>query len=203
MSKQWQKMRKHDQYYKQAKTYGYRSRAAYKLKQINKKFRILQHGDYVLDLGAAPGGWTQVALEIVGSRGKVIGIDLEPITKINNATFLIGDITNDGIVESIARQIEDKKFDVIISDAAPNISGNYSIDQAKSVYLAESALNLAVQLLKPNGNLVIKVFEGEDFQQFFLKIKKVFRISKKFSPKASRARSSEIYVIGLDYQSKN
>jgi 23S rRNA (uridine2552-2'-O)-methyltransferase len=199
MTKQWLKTHKHDSYYKKAKTEGYRSRSAYKLLQINNKFKVIHQGNVVLDLGAAPGGWSQAAAELVGKNGIVIGIDLDPIKKINNVIFLVGDITDPKIVDSINEHLNDKSIDIIISDAAPNISGNYSMDQARSVFLAESALDLAKQLLKANGNFVVKVFEGEDFPQFYSKLKILFRRSKKFSPKASRTRSSEIYVIGLGF----
>ena len=202
MSKQWLKTHKQDSYYKQAKASGYHSRAAFKLKQINKKFKVIRSGDIVLDLGAAPGGWSQVAARLVGEAGKVIGVDLKPIVKVENAIFIVGDMTDKKTLEAIKEHVDDKGVDVVISDAAPNISGNYSIDQAKSVYLAENALDIANQLLNPDGNFVVKVFEGEDFQQFFKRVKDAFWHGKKFSPKASRARSSEIYVIGLGYKRK-
>jgi 23S rRNA (uridine2552-2'-O)-methyltransferase len=204
MSKQWLQKHKHDTYYKQAKADGYRSRAAYKLKQINNKFKVIRRGDIVLDLGAAPGGWTQVAAELVGSKGKIVGVDLNAIEELkdhnNNIYFLTGDITDEEVVGDISQYINEKDVNVIISDAAPNISGNYSMDQAKSIYLAEAVLKLARIFLKPHGNLVVKIFQGEDFPEFFQIIKTQFRFSKVFSPKASRVRSSEVYVIGLNYK---
>jgi len=193
-------MHKHDSYYRQAKAHGYRSRAAYKLQQINNKFKLIRRGNVVLDLGAAPGGWLQVASELVGEKGKVLGVDLNRIKELPNVTLLIGDITDPKLIDSIKAHLSDGCVDVVISDVAPNISGNYSIDQARSVFLAKAALNLAKQFLRPNGNFVVKVFEGEDFQEFFNQLKKLFRQSKKFSPQASRARSSEIYVIGLGFK---
>jgi 23S rRNA (uridine2552-2'-O)-methyltransferase len=202
MSKQWLRSHKQDSYYKKAKTNGYRSRAAFKLRQINNKFKVIRQGNIVLDLGAAPGGWSQVAVQIVGETGNVIGVDLDPITKVENAIFIVGDMTAKKTLEAIREHIDDNGVDVVISDAAPNISGNYSIDQAKSVYLAETALDIAKQLLIPNGNFIVKVFEGEDFQQFFKQVKEAFFHAKKYSPKASRARSSEIYVIGLGFKQK-
>jgi 23S rRNA (uridine2552-2'-O)-methyltransferase len=200
MTKQWLKMHKHDSYYKQAKAQGYRSRAAYKLQQINNKFKLIRRGNVVLDLGAAPGGWLQVASELVGGNGRVIGVDLNSIKEIPNVILLVGDITDPKLIDSIRAHLTEGCVDVVLSDAAPNISGNYSIDQARSVFLAEAALNLAKQLLSPNGNFVVKVFEGEDFQEFFNQLKTLFRQSKKFSPQASRARSSEIYAIGLGFK---
>lgn len=200
MSKQWVKMHKHDSYYRKARSEGYRSRAAYKLKQINNKFKIFRPGNIVLDLGAAPGGWSQVAAELVGENGLVIGVDLNPIEDINNTILLIGDITDNQIIAQLKSHLNDNYVDVVISDAAPNISGNYSIDQAKSVFLANSALNLAEQFLKINGKFVVKVFEGEDFQQFVSKIKNRFDRVRNFSPQASRSRSSEVYVIALGFK---
>ncbi len=198
MTKQWIRTHKHDPYYKQAKVQGYRSRAAFKLKQINNKFKVIRRGNLVLDLGAAPGGWSQVASELVGESGKVIGIDLENIKKLSdthNVIFLKGDITSKKVADLIIDHLNDDRVDVVISDAAPNISGNYSIDQAKSIFLAEAALKLGEKLIKADGNLIIKVFEGEDFLEFYNRLKMRFRSVKKFSPEASRTRSSEIYVI--------
>ena len=199
MSKQWQIARKHDLYYKSAKAEGYRSRAAYKLKQINNKFKIFHRGDKVLDLGASPGGWSQVAAEKVGTEGSIIGVDLEHINPLDqdNLIFLIGDITDAGTIDLIKEHLRGSEVDVVMSDAAPNISGNYDLDQARSVYLAEAALDLSKILLKRNGKFVVKVFEGMDFKEFMDRIRNTFKKCKLYSPKASRARSSEIYVIGL------
>ncbi len=203
MSKQWLKAHKRDGYYRLAKSEGYRSRAAYKLKEIHKKFRIFHKGDLILDLGAAPGGWSQVAAELVGTNGSVLGVDLDkvfPLKNSGNIEFIIGDITDLKLVDQLKEHVRGREINVVISDAAPNISGNYSIDQAKSIYLAESALHLAERLLAQNGNFVVKVFEGEDFKEFVDKVKENYKARKIFSPKASRTRSSEIYVIGLGFQ---
>jgi 23S rRNA (uridine2552-2'-O)-methyltransferase len=202
MTKTWQRERKKDGYYKRAKQEGYHSRAAYKLKQINNKFKIFHRKDIVLDLGAAPGGWSQVASELIGEYGHVIGVDLVSVSAFGNVEFIVGDITDHGLSDILIEKMDNKKINVIISDAAPNISGNYSIDQAKSIFLAESALNLAIRLLAQGGNFVVKVFEGEDFKEFIDKVKDKFHSRKIFSPKASRARSSEVYVIGLGFRLK-
>ena len=201
MGKQWQRMHKKDTYYKRAKAEGYRSRAAYKLKEINSKFNIIHKSDVVLDLGAAPGGWSQVAAELVGANGLVIGVDLDrinPIKNFSNVFFLTGDITDAKIVDTITEKMMGRDVNIIISDAAPNISGNYSVDQANSIYLAEAALKLADQLLVPKGNFIVKVFEGEDFKEFIDRVKSKFQKRRIFSPKASRSRSSEVYVMGFD-----
>ena len=199
MTKQWQRQRKNDQFYKQAKSEGYRSRAAFKLKQIDNKFKIFRHGDIVLDLGAAPGGWSQVAFERVGEKGMVIGIDLDHISPFRTVNFIIGDITDPNLIMTVEELLKNKKCNVIISDAAPNITGNYSIDQARSVYLAEAVLNFASHFLTKYGKIVIKVFEGEDFNRLIKRLKAKFQNVRRFSPKASRARSSEIYVIGFGF----
>jgi 23S rRNA (uridine2552-2'-O)-methyltransferase len=207
MTKQWLRAHKKDGYYKRAKTQGYRSRAAYKLMEINKKFKIIQKGDTVIDLGAAPGGWSQVAAENVGDNGLVIGIDLAAINPLENADnkgivkFLKGDITKPETISKIKYEVGGRKIKVVISDLAPNISGNYSIDHANSIFLAEAALNIAQQVLTEGGAFVVKVFEGEDFFEFKNKVKKIFKTCNIFSPKASRQRSSEIYVIGLRFKS--
>jgi 23S rRNA (uridine2552-2'-O)-methyltransferase len=200
MTKRWQRDHKNDPYYKKAKAEGYRSRAAYKLKQINDKYHVIHRGDIVLDLGAAPGGWSQVAKELVGKKGQIVGLDLKRIKPLSDVVFLVGDISDEDIIEQIQENIDTNHVDVIISDAAPNISGNYSVDQARSIFLAETAFNLCQKILGPTGNFVVKVFEGEDFKQFYDEIKNSFKTSHLFSPKASRASTSEIYVIGLGYK---
>jgi 23S rRNA (uridine2552-2'-O)-methyltransferase len=201
MTKQWLRAHKKDPYYKAAKSAGYRSRAAYKLNEINKKFKIFRPGDTVLDLGASPGGWSQVALERVGGSGLVIGVDIDSFNSLNtnNMHFLRGDITDPNIVIKIQELTNARAINIIISDIAPNISGHYSMDQARSIYLAENVLKLTDKLLNRNGKLVLKVFEGEDFLDFKLKVKQKFRNVRYFSPKASRAKSSEIYVIGMGF----
>jgi len=200
MAKRWYRDRKKEFYYKQAKKQGYRARSAYKLLQIQQRYNILKRGDTILDLGAAPGGWSQVAKEIVGEEGKVIGVDLLPIKPIKNIHFIEGDITDTETMEKIKELIGKKKIDVVISDMSPNISGNYSLDQARSVWLCEYALNYAENFLKEKGNLVCKVFEGEDFNNLRAKIKKRFHKVENVIPKASRKTSSEVYLVGISFK---
>ncbi|MCD6468907.1 MAG: RlmE family RNA methyltransferase [Thermoplasmata archaeon] len=200
MAKRWYRDRKKEFYYKQAKKQGYRARSAYKLLQIQQRYNILKRGDTILDLGAAPGGWSQVAKEIVGEEGKVIGVDLLPIKPIKNIHFIEGDITDTETMEKIKELIGKKKIDVVISDMSPNISGNYSLDQARSVWLCEHALNYAENFLKEKGNLVCKVFEGEDFNNLRAKIKKRFHKVENVIPKASRKTSSEVYLVGISFK---
>ena len=191
----WYRQRKKEHFYRAAKKEGYRSRAAYKLKQIQNRFHIIRKGDVVIDIGAAPGGWSQVAREIVGEKGLVVGIDLQPIKPIKGAIFIVGDITKKETIEKIKEKIGNKKVDVIISDMSPNISGNYSLDHANSIWLAENALDFAKKFLKNNGNFICKVFEGELLKEFLNKVKTSFEVVKLHSPPASRKSSSEIYVI--------
>jgi 23S rRNA (uridine2552-2'-O)-methyltransferase len=198
----WYLEKKREHYYKQAKKNGYRARSAYKLKQIQKKFHILKKGDNVVDLGAAPGGWSLVAKELVGERGNVIGIDLLPINKIEGITFLEGDMTEDQSIEKIKQSLNTSVVDVVLSDMSPNISGNYSLDQAKSVFLCEQALKTVNSILKNNGNFICKIFEGEDLKSFIEKIKPMFKSIKKFSPDASRKTSSEVYIIAKSFMKK-
>jgi len=191
----WYKEKKKEHFYKQAKRVGYRARSSFKLLQIQKKFNIIKKGDTVVDLGAAPGGWSQVAKEIVGENGKVIGVDLMQIRPLFGVTFLQADMTRESSLCELENVIEGKQADVIISDMSPDISGNYSVDHARSLYLSEQALKTAEILLKLNGNFVCKVFTGEDLDVFVKKINKKFRIVKRHSPPASRKTSSEIYII--------
>ena len=191
----WYREKKREHFYKEAKKVGYRARSAFKLKQIQKKFKIIQKGDTVLDLGAAPGGWSQVAKEIVNEQGLVIGVDLSFIEPINGITFLQGDLTESSTIQEIRDMIGGNKADVILSDMSPNISGNYSVDHARSIFLCEQALVASGFLLKKDGSFVCKVFDGEDLQGFVEKTNKLFKIVRQFSPVASRKSSSEVYVI--------
>ena len=191
----WYREKKREHFYKEAKKVGYRARSAFKLKQIQKKFKIIQKGDTVLDLGAAPGGWSQVAKELVGKQGTVIGVDLSPIESLDGITFLQGDLTEDSTIQEIREKIGDNKVDVMLSDMSPNISGNYSVDHARSIFLCEQALVASGFLLKKDGSFVCKVFDGEDLQGFVEKTNKLFKIVRQFSPVASRKSSSEVYII--------
>lgn len=189
-------MNRKDYYYKLAKREKYRSRAAYKLKQLNGKFKIIKNGHKVLDLGAAPGGWMQVLREFVGSDGFVLGVDLNEIKplKIDNVVAIKGDFTSPKTIEEIKGII--KEADVVVSDASPDISGVWDIDHLRSVELGRSALALAKDILKPGGNFLIKVFQGSEVDDFYREVKAAFNYSKRTKPKASRDASSEIYIVG-------
>ncbi len=196
MTKRWQGDRKKDYYYKLAKSEEYRSRASYKLKQLNKKFRLIKRNDAVLDLGAAPGGWMQAAGEIVGRRGIVVGVDLEEIEPFEgeNIIPLTGDMRQPRTIERI-KEIREE-FDAVISDASPDISGVWDVDHFNSVDLARHALGIATNLLKEGGNLLVKVFQGNLLKEFEGKVRKEFETVKTAKPKASRKQSSEVYITG-------
>lgn len=199
MPKAWIQERKRNYYYRKAKEEKYRSRAAYKLFQAVEKYRFMKKGDIVIDLGAAPGGWTQAARKIVGAEGFVLGVDLKPIEPFpeRNVRTIIGDITE----EETAKQILDiipRKADVVISDASPNISGIWELDHARQIDLAQKALQIALEILKPRGNFFVKVFQGDMLKDFVSKVKQHFKDVKVIKPKASRAKSSEMFVLGIN-----
>lgn len=196
----WYSEKKKEHFYKEAKRFGYRARSAFKLIQIQKRFSILRTEDFVIDLGAAPGGWSQVAKDIVGEKGTVVGIDLSPIKPIIGITFLQGDMTEDTSIQEIINIVGEKKADAVLSDMSPDISGTYSVDHARSIFLSEHALTTAELVLKPGGNFVCKVFSGEDLEDFVKKVITKFRSVKRFAPDASRKSSSEIYIIAKSFQ---
>lgn len=194
MSRRWIKEKKREYYYRKAKAEHYRSRAAFKLKQLNEKFELLKRGDYVLDLGAAPGGWMQAAREIVGSEGFVLGVDLQRIKEFEeqNVKSVQGDFTAKETIEKIKSQLP--RCDVIISDASPDISGVWNIDHFRSVELCRGVLKIAKELLRPRGSLLIKIFQGELINEFVDEAKKDFEFVKLTKPRASRAQSAEMYL---------
>jgi len=197
MSKRWVSEKKKEHYYKKAKKKGYRARSAYKLLQINEKHHVISQGDTVIDLGCAPGGWSQVALEIVGEKGTVIAVDIARTEPIDGITFIRGDAAKEETKKKILEAAED--VDVVISDMSPNITGHYSMDHARSVDLAEIALELASGTLRRGGNFVVKVFQGDMFKAYFDDVKSKFRFVKGHSPAASRKSSSEIYIVAKGY----
>ncbi|ABE52113.1 23S rRNA (uridine(2552)-2'-O)-methyltransferase [Methanococcoides burtonii] len=183
-----------DTYYWRAKDEGYRSRAAYKLFQINEKHEVIKEDDTIVDLGAAPGGWLEVAKKISG--GKIVGVDLRRIKEIEGVETIKGDITSDETIKKIIELVGEGGADVVICDAAPNLSGNWSLDHARSIDLTTSALECAKKILKPKGHFIVKVFQGDMFKEYMDKVRESFTYTRAFSPKASRPESAEIYVIG-------
>ncbi|KZX15036.1 ribosomal RNA large subunit methyltransferase E [Methanobrevibacter cuticularis] len=200
MGKQWQVQKKKDPYYKRAKGENYRSRASFKLLQLNKKYKIIKKGNNVVDLGAVPGGWSQVALEKVEEEGMVLGIDLQKIKPFpeENFHFIKGDFTKEETQRKII-DIMGGTVDAIISDASPSLSGIKDVDHLRSIDLAESTIDICDNILEENGNLIMKVFQGNEFKNLLEKMKKRFKILKTTKPSSSRKRSSEMYVIGLKY----
>lgn len=206
MTKRWLRERRKDTYYKKAKELNYRSRAAFKLIQIHDRFNVVKQGDAVLDMGANPGGWSQVALELTGSEGTVIAVDLKHIEPIPGVEFIRGDARTDEVADEVREILAAKgkqSLDVIVSDMSPNISGNYDMDQARSVELCEAVLETAADLLRPGGRIVMKVFEGDMFIDLMEKVRGQFHNVRRHAPKASRASSSEIYIIAKGYRPQN
>ncbi len=199
MGKKWQRDRKKDRFYKKAKEQNYRSRASYKLKQINRRFKIIRKKNVVLDLGAAPGGWLQVAGEMVGEEGFVLGVDLEEIDAFEekNIVTIQADMTDEETFEKI-KEILPRAPDIVISDASPDISGVWDIDHFRSVELARTAYGIAQELLAPGGNFLVKVFQGGELKGFEEEVKRGFRFMKIVKPEASKGKSSEIYVLGRE-----
>ncbi|MFP8957882.1 SAM-dependent methyltransferase [Natrialbaceae archaeon A-CW3] len=193
-------MTRKDDYYNRAKQQGYRSRAAYKLKQLDDLENLISGGDTVVDLGAAPGGWLQVAAEKVGPRGRVIGVDLQRIKPLEQADLaertetLRGDMTQDKTKQRVL-DAAGGPVDCVVSDMAPNMSGEYSLDQARSLHLARMAYETALELLDTGGNLAVKVFEGPDVDALREEMGEEFQYVRATSPDASRKSSSEIYLL--------
>ena len=180
-----------DAFQRKARREGYRARSTYKLKDIQKRSKIFKTGDKVLDLGAAPGGWSQVALEFIGEEGKLVGVDLQHILPLKGALFLKGDLREKEIRDKLHELMP--KADVVISDMSPNLSGNYSVDQARSVELSSLALEIAAERVA--SAFVVKVFEGADFQEYRKAVIDEFGSVRTLSPEASRKQSSEVYLI--------
>ena len=194
-SGQWLKEHFDDPYVQRAKEEGYRSRASYKLLELDKKDRLLRPGMVVVDLGAAPGGWSQVAAEKIGSTGQVVASDILPMDSLADVSFVQGDFTEESVYEQILEAIDGRQVDLVISDMAPNMSGMNSIDQPRAIYLVELALELARQVLKPEGVFLAKVFQGEGFDPLLAEMRQSFKKAQSRKPDSSRARSREIYQL--------
>jgi len=202
LPKAWIKERKREYYYRKAKEETFRSRAAYKLLQAAEKHRFIKPGDVVVDLGAAPGGWTQASRRIVGSSGFVLGIDLKHMEPIDlpNVRTVTGDVTDPQITQNI-RELLPRSADVVISDVSPNISGIWELDHARQIDLTRHSLRIATSVLKSEGNFFVKVFHGDMLNDLVKEVKQRFRFVKLVKPKASKAKSSELYVLGMNFKS--
>lgn len=194
----WLRERKRDYYYRKAKEEKYRSRASYKLLEVVWKYHFLNEGDVVVDLGAAPGGWLQAARKTVGGEGFVLGVDFNIIQPVEEANVcaIIGDITQPETIKKI-KEILPSLADAVISDVSPNVSGVWEVDHARQIELARSSLAIAVEILRSGGNFFVKVFQGDMFDDFIREVKNYFRRVKIIKPKASRAKSAEIFVLGM------
>ena len=198
-SKQWLKEHFDDAYVKRSQEDGYRSRASYKLLEIQDKDKLMKPGMTVVDLGAAPGGWSQVAAEIVGEKGRVIASDILPMDGLADVEFIQGDFTEDSVLEQILSVLNDEGADLVISDMAPNMSGMKAIDQPRVMYLAELALDMAKTVLSPGAYFLVKVFQGAGFAEYQREMQACFRSVKTRKPAASRSRSREIYLLGANF----
>ena len=194
-SRRWMNEHLNDEYVKKAQKEGYRCRAVYKLIEIIDKNQIITKGDRILDLGAAPGGWSQVAAKIVGKTGQIIASDILPIEEITGVDFLQGDFTEMSVYKALLSLTKDQKMNTILSDMAPNMSGQLSVDQPKSMYLAELALDMAIKTLTPNGHFLVKAFQGDGFDAYVQIARQTFKRVAIKKPKASRARSKEVYLL--------
>jgi len=200
-SKAWMREHVNDLYVQRAKAEGYRSRAAYKLLELDRKDRLLAPGQLVVDLGAAPGSWSQVAAAKLGARGRLVAVDLLPMEPLPGVHFVQGDFREQQVLDALLLALGGRKADLVISDLAPNISGIGVSDQARAMHLAELALEFARQCLKPGGSLVVKVFQGAGFTEFLTAMRKAFAKVGSRKPEASRGRSSEMYLLGKGLKS--
>ena len=204
LPKAWIQDRKREYYYKKAKEENYRSRATYKLVQANEKYQFIRRNDVVVDLGAAPGGWIQAARKMTGKNGFVLGVDLKPIEPFTQEYIrtIICDLTEPEIVEEILSFLP-RKADVVISDAAPNITGVWEVDHARQIDLATKALEISLSILRPLGNFFVKAFEGDLLNDFIQTVKMHFETVKMVKPQASRAKSSEMYILAMSLKSND
>ncbi|MDF9393511.1 MULTISPECIES: 23S rRNA (uridine(2552)-2'-O)-methyltransferase RlmE [Methylococcus] len=189
-----------DEYVRLAQEKGYRSRAVFKLMELDERDRLFEPGATVIDLGAAPGGWSQYAAQRVGTTGKVLALDILPMEPLPGVTVVQGDFLDDSVFQAVLEASGGCCANVVLSDIAPNMSGNRNVDQPRSMYLAELAFDLAERVLAPKGSFVVKLFQGEGFQEYVAQARKVFASVVMRKPKASRPRSAEIYLVGKGYR---
>jgi len=199
-SNQWMQEHFDDEYVKKAQAMGYRSRSTFKLVEIQEKDKIIRSGMNIIDLGAAPGGWSDYARKIVGKKNKVIGLDLLAIDPIEGVDFIQGDFREDAVLDELMRVLDGAPVDLVMSDMAPNISGNKAMDQPRSIYLAELALDTAQTVLTSGGTFLIKMFQGAGFDEYKKEVTKCFTSVMIRKPKSSRARSKEVYILAKGFK---
>ena len=194
-NRSWIKQHVKDPYVQMSQKDGYRSRASYKLLEIIEKDRLIRPGMTVVDLGAAPGGWSQVAMDLVGHGGRVHALDLLPMDGIAGVDFILGDFTEDEILQELLGLIDKRPVDLVISDMAPNLTGSKAVDQPTSIYLVELAVDLACKVMKPEGVFIAKLFQGEGFDEFVRHVRTLFNTVSMRKPDASRSKSREVYMV--------
>ena len=199
-SQGWLKEHFADPYVKMAQKDGYRSRASYKLLEIQEKDRILRPGNTVIDLGAAPGGWSQVTSRVLGEKGRLIASDILEMDSIPDVTFIQGDFTEESVLAQILEAVGNNPVDLVISDMAPNMSGVKTADQARAMYLCELALDLAGRVLRPGGDFLIKIFQGEGFDVYHKQVREMFEKVQMRKPLSSRDRSREQYLLARGFR---
>ncbi|HSQ08285.1 MAG TPA: 23S rRNA (uridine(2552)-2'-O)-methyltransferase RlmE [Chromatiaceae bacterium] len=199
-SRRWLDRHFNDAYVKRAQQEGYRSRAAFKLLEIQERDRILKPGMGVVDLGAAPGGWSQVARRLVGPQGRVLALDILPMEPIADVTFILGDFREASVLEQLRTTLAGTAVDLVLSDMAPNLSGVAATDQARALYLCELALDLVQLVLKPGGHLVVKAFQGEGFDAYLRQMRGAFAQVLSRKPEASRPESREVYLVAKGFR---
>tara|TARA_B110001450_G_scaffold256643_1_gene287926 strand:- start:10368 stop:10988 length:621 start_codon:yes stop_codon:yes gene_type:complete len=201
-NRSWIKQHVNDPYVKQSQRDGYRSRASYKLLEIVEKDRLIRSGMTVVDLGSAPGGWSQVASRLVGHDGRVHALDILPMNPIAGVDFIQGDFTEDAIFTQLIDLIGSRAVDLVISDIAPNLSGNKAVDQPAMIYLAELGVDLANRVLSKNGVFIAKLFQGQGFDPFVQQVRTLFNGVSIIKPDASRSRSREVYLVAKGLKAK-
>ncbi|KDD68023.1 23S rRNA (uridine(2552)-2'-O)-methyltransferase RlmE [Pseudomonas mohnii] len=199
----WLKRHVNDPYVKQAQKDGYRSRASYKLLEVQEKYKLIRPGMSVVDLGAAPGGWSQVTSRLIGGQGRLIASDILEMDSIPDVTFIQGDFTQDEVLARILEAVGNSQVDLVISDMAPNMSGTPAVDMPKAMFLCELALDLAARILKPGGNFVIKVFQGEGFDAYVKDARQKFDKVQMIKPDSSRGSSREQYMLAWGYRGRS
>ncbi|MCY7295792.1 23S rRNA (uridine(2552)-2'-O)-methyltransferase RlmE [Alteromonas sp. a30] len=199
-SNRWLKEHFDDKYVQKAHKMGLRSRAVFKIEEIQEKDNLIKPGMCVVDLGAAPGGWSQYAADIVGKNGQVIACDILEMDSIAGVDFLQGDFREEAVLNALLNRIGGRNVDVVMSDMAPNMSGNDTVDQARAMYLVELALDMCDQVLKPDGSFVVKVFQGAGFEAYFKAMRQRFKAVKTRKPDSSRARSREVYLVATGWK---
>ena len=199
-SQRWLDRHFKDEFVQKSQKEGFRSRAVYKLQEIQERDRLIKQGQLVVDLGAAPGGWSQYATQLVGSKGRVVAMDILPMDPIDGVSFIQGDFREEAVLTQLQELLDGSRVDLVISDMAPNVTGMAVVDQPRSMYLCELALDFARDCLKPGGSMAVKVFQGEGFDQYMRDLRAAFSKVVTRKPKASRPKSREVYLVATGFK---